>query len=157
MGAIMRVLASFVALGSMALLVGCAAPKPSIIGTWSTGPMSAVGGQTEDVSFTFNADRTLLVDTAITAQNVRVTVNLTGTYTYEGEKLTATISDGKLDLEGDAATKALFASAIEGVKKATIEEVNTQYGKPMTIKWVDNDKFEGLIEGAPARTFTRKK
>ena len=119
--------------------------------------MSAVGGQTEDVSFTFNADRTLLVDTAITAQNVRVTVNLTGTYTYEGEKLTATISDGKLDLEGDAATKALFASAIEGVKKATIEEVNTQYGKPMTIKWVDNDKFEGLIEGAPARTFTRKK
>lgn len=119
--------------------------------------MPIQGGQVGVVTTTFNADKTIAFDSTLNVQGNSIKLHFNGTYTQEGDKLNISVTDGKLDMEGDATAKAAFAAVSEGLKKQAIEEANKQYSKPTTIKWIDDKKIELHTEGQdkPA-VFTRK-
>lgn len=125
-------------------LVACS--KPGLVGKWKG---SAPGGQGESVT-EFKGDNTYVSTIHASQQGMSLDITASGTYKADGEKLSMTISDFKIDESKlDAQTKQMMP-LIKGA-------LDQQKNKPMdgTFK-LEGDKLTITNGGMPG-TYDRVK
>lgn len=143
------------ALLTFALLAGCGGPK-TIEGAWTMSMAGQPAGG--DVQIEFMPDKSM----QLTASNVmptgpgNISIQITGTWSQEGENMTMTAQDVSLSAEGlDPQSQAIFDS-MQSDMQTQKDQMKSEFSTPTSsrIDWIDDNSFSLDMNGQKA-TFTK--